>query len=77
MTSATLSLPKHEVKDLSLAPLGKQRIQWAAREMPVLAQIRERFAQEKPFAGLRLVACCHITTETANLALALQAGGGG
>jgi adenosylhomocysteinase len=75
MTSATLSLPKHEVKDLSLAPLGKQRIQWAAREMPVLAQIRERFAQEKPFAGLRLVACCHITTETANLALALQAGG--
>ncbi|MFS8811676.1 adenosylhomocysteinase, partial [Synechococcus sp. R55.7] len=75
MTSATLSLPKHEVKDLNLAPLGKQRIQWAAREMPVLAQIRERFAQEKPFAGLRLVACCHITTETANLALALQAGG--
>ncbi|MFS8883998.1 adenosylhomocysteinase [Synechococcus sp. R55.3] len=75
MTSATLSLPKHEVKDLNLAPLGKQRIGWAAREMPVLAQIRERFAQEKPFAGLRLVACCHITTETANLALALQAGG--
>ncbi|MGY2767202.1 adenosylhomocysteinase [Thermostichus sp. MS-CIW-26] len=75
MTSATLSFPKHEVKDLNLAPLGKQRIQWAAREMPVLAQIRERFAQEKPFAGLRLVACCHITTETANLALALQAGG--
>ncbi|HIK20516.1 MAG TPA: adenosylhomocysteinase [Synechococcus sp. M44_DOE_062] len=75
MTSATLSLPKHEVKDLSLAPLGKQRIGWAAREMPVLAQIRERFAQEKPLAGLRLVACCHITTETANLALALQAGG--
>jgi len=75
MTSATLSLPKHEVKDLGLAPLGKQRIQWAAREMPVLAQIRERFAQEKPLAGLRLVACCHVTTETANLALALQAGG--
>lgn len=75
MSSATLSLPKHEVKDLSLAPLGKQRIQWAAREMPVLAQIRERFAQEKPLAGLRLVACCHVTTETANLALTLQAGG--
>ncbi|MFS8901819.1 adenosylhomocysteinase [Synechococcus sp. H60.2] len=75
MTSATLSLPKHEVKDLGLASLGKQRIQWAAREMPVLAQIRERFAQEKPLAGLRLVACCHVTTETANLALALQAGG--
>jgi len=75
MTRATLSLPKHEVKDLGLASLGKQRIQWAAREMPVLAQIRERFAQEKPLAGLRLVACCHVTTETANLALALQAGG--
>ncbi len=75
MTSATLSLPKHEVKDLGLASLGRQRIQWAAREMPVLAQIRERFAQEKPLAGLRLVACCHVTTETANLALALQAGG--
>jgi adenosylhomocysteinase len=75
MSSATLSLPKHEVKDLSLAPLGKQRIQWAAREMPVLAQIRERFAQEKPLASLRLVACCHVTTETANLALTLQAGG--
>ncbi len=75
MSSATLSLPKHEVKDLGLASLGRQRIQWAAREMPVLAQIRERFAQEKPLAGLRLVACCHVTTETANLALALQAGG--
>jgi adenosylhomocysteinase len=75
MTTATLSLPKHEVKDLDLAPLGKQRIEWAAREMQVLAQIRERFTQEKPFAGIRLVACCHVTTETANLALALQAGG--
>ncbi|MEN9222915.1 MAG: adenosylhomocysteinase [Thermostichus sp. BF3_bins_97] len=75
MTTATLSLPKHEVKDLGLAPLGKQRIEWAAREMQVLAQIRQRFAQEKPFAGIRLVACCHVTTETANLALALQAGG--
>lgn len=66
---------KHEVKDLSLAPLGKQRIEWAGREMPVLRQIRDRFAQEKPFAGVRLVACCHVTTETAHLAIALQAGG--
>ncbi len=65
----------HDVKDLSLAPLGRQRIEWAAREMPVLAQIRDRFAAEKPLAGIRLVACCHVTTETANLALALQAGG--
>lgn len=66
---------KHEVKDLSLAPLGRQRIEWAGREMPVLRQIRDRFAQEKPFAGIRLVACCHVTTETAHLAIALQAGG--
>jgi len=66
---------KHEVKDLSLAPLGKQRIEWAGREMPVLKQIRERFASEKPLAGIRLVACCHVTTETANLAIALKAAG--
>jgi adenosylhomocysteinase len=66
---------KHEVKDLSLASVGHQRIEWAGREMPVLKQIRERFAREKPFAGIRLVACSHITTETANLAIALQAGG--
>ncbi|HEY9627555.1 MAG TPA: adenosylhomocysteinase [Coleofasciculaceae cyanobacterium] len=66
---------KHDVKDLSLAVLGKQRIEWAGREMPVLRQIQERFAQEKPFAGIRLVACCHITTETAHLAIALKSGG--
>ena len=66
---------KHEVKDLSLAPQGKQRIEWAGREMPVLRQIQDRFAQEKPLAGVRLVACCHITTETAHLAIALKNGG--
>ncbi|HIK29223.1 MAG: adenosylhomocysteinase [Oscillatoriaceae bacterium SKW80] len=74
MTTIQVKL-QHEVKDLSLAPLGRQRIEWAGREMPVLRLIRERFAKEKPLTGLRLVACCHITTETANLALALQAGG--
>jgi adenosylhomocysteinase len=74
MTATTTQL-KHEVKDLSLAPLGKQRIEWAGREMPVLRQIQERFAQEKPFAGIRLVACCHVTTETAHLAIALKHGG--
>lgn len=72
---ATATKLNHEVKDLSLAPLGKQRISWASREMPVLKLIKERFAQEKPFAGIRLVACCHVTTETANLAIALKAGG--
>lgn len=74
MTATQVQL-KHEVKDLSLAPLGRQRIEWASREMPVLRQIREQFAKEKPFAGIRLVACCHVTTETANLAIALKAGG--
>ncbi|MFB2919501.1 MULTISPECIES: adenosylhomocysteinase [Aerosakkonema] len=73
--TATYTQPKHEVKDLSLAPLGKQRIEWAGREMPVLRQIRDRFAVEKPLAGIRLVACCHVTTETANLAIALKAAG--
>ncbi|MBD2138516.1 adenosylhomocysteinase [Dolichospermum planctonicum CS-1226] len=72
----TVAAPlKHEVKDLALAPLGRQRIEWAGREMPVLKQIRDRFAKEKPFAGLRLVACAHVTTETAHLAIALKAGG--
>ena len=66
---------KHEVKDLSLAPQGKQRIEWAGREMPVLRQIRDRFAAEKPLAGIRIVACCHITTETAHLAIAIKAAG--
>jgi adenosylhomocysteinase len=66
---------KYEVKDLGLAPLGKQRIEWAGREMPVLRQIQDRFAQEKPLAGIRLVACCHVTTETAHLAIALKNGG--
>src|SRR5215510_5035855 len=66
---------EHDIKDLSLAPQGKRRIDWAEREMPVLRLIRERFAAEQPLKGLRLVACAHITTETANLARALQAGG--
>jgi len=74
MTATTPRL-KHEVKDLGLAALGRQRIEWAGREMPVLKQIRDRFAKEKPLAGLRLVACSHITTETAHLAIALKAGG--
>ena len=64
-----------DVKDIGLAGQGKQRIEWAEREMPVLRLIRERFAAEKPLSGVKLVACAHITTETANLARALQAGG--
>ncbi|MGL5878137.1 MAG: adenosylhomocysteinase, partial [Xenococcaceae cyanobacterium] len=73
--TATATQIKHEVKDLALAPVGKQRIEWAGREMPVLKLIKERFEKEKPFAGIRLVACCHVTSETANLAIALKAGG--
>jgi len=66
---------KFDIKDPSLAADGRRRIEWAAREMPVLAQIRERFEREKPLEGVRLLACAHITTETANLALTLKAGG--
>ena len=65
----------HDVKDLELATGGRFRIEWAGQEMPVLKQIRERFAAEKPLAGLRVSACLHVTTETANLMQTLQAGG--
>lgn len=65
----------YDVKDLGLAAKGRDRIEWAAIEMPVLGQIRDRFAREKPLAGQRVGACLHITTETANLLLALKAGG--
>ena len=63
------------IKDGSLAADGIRRIRWAEREMPVLRQIRERFAKEKPLTGLRIAACLHVTTETANLLLTLQDGG--
>ena len=66
---------EYDIKDINLAPQGKQRIEWADREMPVLRLIRERFEAEKPLVGVKLIACAHITTETANLARTLQAGG--
>lgn len=65
----------HDVKDLSLAPMGKLRIEWAEQWMPVLRLIRARFENEKPLDGLTLVACLHVTTETANLMRTLKAGG--
>ncbi len=71
----TKSSVHFEVKDLSLAPEGLLRIEWAAREMPVIDIIRRRFQKEKPLAGVRVSACLHVTTETANLALALVDGG--
>lgn len=66
---------EHDVRDLSLATGGRYRIDWANNEMPVLAAIQERFAKEKPLKGLRVSACLHVTTETANLMRTLQAGG--
>ena len=71
----TTKTREHDVTDVGLAGAGERRIQWAAREMPVLAGIRERFAKERPLAGLRIGACLHVTAETANLMLALRDGG--
>jgi adenosylhomocysteinase len=65
----------HDIADIGLADLGQQRIEWADRHMPVLGQIRERFESEKPLDGIRLAACLHVTTETANLTRTLLAGG--
>ena len=72
---ARASIPAHDVADLALAPEGQARIAWAAGQMPVLAQIRERFAAERPLEGLRVAACLHVTGETANLVRTLAAGG--
>lgn len=70
-----MALPKHDIADASLAGEGKKRIEWAGRNMPVLKEIRARFEKEKPFAGVRIAACMHVTTETANLMITLKAGG--
>src|SRR5213080_3429788 len=66
---------RYDVKDLALTGEGKRRIEWADRQMPVLAAIRDRFADEQPLAGYRISACLHVTTETANLMRTLKAGG--
>jgi len=66
---------KHDVKDIALAKKGRLRIEWAAKEMPVLKSIADRFSKEKPLKGVKLAACLHVTTETANLADTLKAGG--
>ena len=73
--TAPASLPAHDVTDLGLAAEGVRRIEWAEREMPVLRQIRARFEKELPLAGVRIGACLHVTTETANLMRTLKAGG--
>ena len=66
---------KYDVKDLGLAQKGQARIQWAEREMPVLRLIRERFSTERPLEGVRISACLHVTSETANLMWTLREGG--
>ena len=68
-------MSNYDIKDIKQAEGGRRRIEWAEREMPVLRQIRERFAKERPLQGLRLSACLHVTTETANLAQTLHLGG--
>lgn len=68
-------MEKFDIKNMELAEGGRRRIEWAEREMPVLRSIQERFAKERPFKGIRMSACLHVTAETANLMRALQAGG--
>ena len=72
---STNTANKGDIANAELAAEGKKRIEWAERNMPVLAQIKERFEKEKPFTGIRIAACMHVTTETANLMRALKAGG--
>ncbi len=72
---ARAATPPHDVADLALAPEGVDRIEWAAQQMPVLGQIRRRFEAERPLQSVRVAACLHVTAETANLILALKAGG--
>jgi adenosylhomocysteinase len=74
-TVSAAPLPPHDVSDLGLAAEGVRRIEWAEREMPVLRLIRERFERDRPLEGLRIGACLHVTTETANLMRTLAAGG--
>src|SRR5512134_3436103 len=68
-------MSNHDIKELKLAEGGRRRIEWAEREMPVLRLIRERFTKERPLSGVRISACLHVTTETANLMNTLHLGG--
>src|SRR3972149_2431107 len=68
-------MSRYDIKNPKIADGGRHRIDWAEQEMPVLRQIHERFKKERPFKGLRMSACLHVTAETANLMRALQAGG--
>src|SRR6267378_2476632 len=74
-TLAIAELKKGDVKDIGLADAGKRKIEWAGQQMPVLESIRKRFVKEQPLKGLRVSACLHVTSETANLMIALRDGG--
>lgn len=71
----TMTLHKYDIKDINLADQGKNQIEWAFKDMPVLQQIQERFIKEQPFKGLKLSACVHVTKETAALCVVMKAGG--
>lgn len=71
----TMTLEKYDIKDINLADQGKNQIEWAFKDMPVLTSIKERFEKEQPFAGLKLSACVHVTKETAALCVVMKAGG--
>lgn len=75
MQNGSLNVKSGHIKNIKLAPQGKLRIEWAAHNMPVLNQIADRFAKEKPLKGIRIGACLHVTTETANLMITLKKGG--
>ena len=70
-----ITMEKYDIKDISLAEQGKKNIEWAMKDMPVLGRIADRFKNERPFAGLKILACVHVTKETAALCIAMQAGG--
>ena len=71
----TMTQEKYDIKDISLADQGKNQIEWAFKDMPVLKQIQERFIKEQPFKGLKLSACVHVTKETAALCVVMRDGG--
>ena len=71
----TMTQLKCDIKDINLADQGKRQIEWAYKDMPVLSMIKERFAKEQPFKGIRLSSCVHVTKETAALCIAMKAGG--
>ncbi len=71
----TMTQQKYDIKDINLADQGKNQIEWAFKDMPVLQQLQERFIKEQPFKGLKLSACVHVTKETAALCVVMKAGG--